>query len=143
MKPYSKEYGRRVSTIVTEAFLFPNFTPGTLPPLKYFTENAMWDTGAECNFIDIGVAEALELKPTSKKWAKGIGGEKLFDVYQISIGLPNGRILHDVEAYCEELGECDVLFGMGIITETDFLITNKDYKTVFSFNSPSKGNISL
>ena len=103
----------------------------------------MWDTGAECNFIDSGVAETLELKPIDKKWAKGIGGEKLFDVCQISIGLPNGRILHDVEVYCEELGECDILLGMGIITETDFLITNKDHKTVFSFRSPSEGNISL
>lgn len=143
MKPYSKEYGRRVSTIVTEAFLFPNFKPGTLPPLKYYTENAMWDTGAECNFIDVDVAEAMELIPNGKKWARGIGGEKLCDVYQISIGLPNGRILHDVEVYCEELGECDVLLGMGIITETDFLITNKGYKTVFSFRSPSEGKLSL
>ena len=143
MNSYSKEYGRRVSTIVTEAFLFPNFKPGTLPSLKYYTENAMWDTGAECNFIDTSVAKALELKPIGKKWATGIGGDRLCDVYRISIGLPNGRILHDVETYCEELGECEVLLGMGIITETDFLITNKDYKTIFSFSSPSKGNVSL
>lgn len=143
MKPYSKEYGYRASTIVTEAYLFPNFKPGTLPPLKYYTENAMWDTGAECNFIHTAVAEAMELKSIGKKWASGIGGNKLCDIYKISIGLPNGFILHDVEVYSEDLGDCEVLFGMGIITETDLLITNKDYKTVFSFRSPSEGNISL
>ena len=32
---------------------------------------------------------------------------------------------------------------MDIITETDFLITNKDAKTTFQFRTPSEGGVEL
>lgn len=48
-----------------------------------------------------------------------------------------------VNAYCADLDDYDMLIGMDIITETDFLITNKDGKTTFQFRTPSEGGVEL
>jgi len=48
-----------------------------------------------------------------------------------------------VPVYGAELNDYSVLFGMDIIRRTDFLITNKDGKTIFQFRSPSEGGVEL
>ena len=47
------------------------------------------------------------------------------------------------EVYCSDIDDYDVLLGMDIITQTDFLITNKDGKTTFQFRTPSEGGVEL
>ena len=42
-----------------------------------------------------------------------------------------------------DLDEYAALFGMDIITMTDFLITNADEKTTFQFRTPSEGGVKL
>ena len=65
----------------------------------------------------------------------GIGGDQESDTYLVHIGLPNGQLKRYVKAYCSDLDNYDVLIGMDIITETDFLITNADGKTTFQFRT--------
>lgn len=72
-----------------------------------------------------------------------LGGSRDVDIYEIALALPNGRLYHDYKVYCDDIDDYDVLLGMDIIGETDFLITNKDRQTTFSFRSPSEGNVSL
>ena len=71
------------------------------------------------------------------------GGNRRAGVYEISIGLPNSKVYNNVEVLGSELGDCSILFGMDIITRTDFLITNKDGKTTFQFRTPSEDGVEL
>ena len=58
-------------------------------------------------------------------------------------------MIGEVKVYCSDIDDYDILLGMDIITETDFVITrsaqrdallakNKDGKTTFLFRSPSE-----
>jgi len=140
---YKKEYDGGASDIITDAYVFPNFKPGGLPDLKFFTPVAAWDTGAEYTSISLEVVEALHLKPKSYGQVMVFGGIQRAGIYEISVGLPNGELYHDVPVYGAELNDYSVLFGMDIIRRTDFLITNKDGKTTFQFRTPSEGGVEL
>lgn len=140
---YKKEYGDKASAIVTEAYIFTNFKPGELPNLKFYTPVAVWDTGAEYTSISTEVIEALQLKPKDYTTIMVFGGQQRVGIYEISLGLPNGKVYHDMEVYGADLDEYAILFGMDIIARTDFLITNKDNKTVFQFRTPSEGGVEL
>lgn len=73
----------------------------------------------------------------------GIGGDQTAKTYMVHVGLPNGYLTHNVEVYCSDIDDYDMLIGMDIITLTDFCITNKDKKTKFAFRTPSEGGIEL
>ena len=73
----------------------------------------------------------------------GIGRDLVSNTYNVHIGLPNGLLLRDVNVYCSDIDDYDILIGMDIITETDFVITNADNKTTFQFRTPSEGGIEL
>ena len=140
---YKKEYDGEAAAIITDAYVFPNFKPGELPDLKFYTPVAAWDTGAEYTSISMEVVEALHLKPKSYGQVMVFGGIQPAGIYEISIGLPNGELYHDVPVYGAELNDYSVLFGMDIIRRTDFLITNKDGKTTFQFRTPSEGGVEM
>lgn len=143
MSIYKKDYDTKITAIITEAYMFPNFLPGALPSLKYFTTSAAWDTGAENTYISPRVAESLELKPIGKTCVMALGGSREVYIYEIAVALPNGRLYHDFKVYCDDIDDYDILLGMDVINETDFLITCVDGKTVFSFRTPPKGNVEL
>ena len=63
--------------------------------------------------------------------------------YLVHIGLSNGELITEHEVYCSDIDDYDLLLGMDIITQTDFLITNKDGKTTFQFRTPSEGGVEL
>lgn len=105
---------------------------------RYYTENALWDTGAQMTVISDRVVKALGLTPYGKGTVMGIGGEDNVDTYHIHVLLPNGFLACDVEAYCSDI-EDDVLIGMDIINLTDFIITNVDGNTNFIMCAPSEG----
>lgn len=140
---YKKEYDGEASAIITDAYIFPNFKPGQFPDLKFYTPVAAWDTGAEYTSISLEVIEALHLEPKDFTTVMAFGGNRRVGVYEISIGLPNGKVYNDVEVLGSELGEYSILFGMDLITRTDFLITNADGKTTFQFRTPSEGGVEL
>lgn len=89
------------------------------------------------------VVKALGLKPYREGEIMGIGGDHTAKTYMVHIGLPNGYLTHDVEVYCSDIDDYDMLVGMDIITLTDFCITNKDKKTRFTFRTPSEGEVKL
>ena len=140
---YKQEYDSKAKAIVTNAYIFPNFKPGELPDLKFYTQVAAWDTGAEYTSISTEVIEALQLKPKAYTTIMVFGGEQRVGIYDVSLGLPNGELYHDIQVFGADLDEYSILFGMDIITRTDFLITNKDGKTTFQFRTPSEGGVEL
>ena len=111
--------------------------------MKFFSPVVVWDTGAEHTSISMEVVEALQLKPKRTISIAVLGGVKEVGIYEVAIGLPNGKLYHDVEAFGAEIDEYAALIGMDLITETDFVLTNKDNKTTFQVRTPSEGGIEL
>ena len=140
---YKKEYEGGAKAIITEAYIFTDFKPGELPDLKFYTPVAAWDTGAERTSLSMEVVKALQLNPVGYEPIAVFGGVKKAALYKVSIGLPNGKIMHNMIVYGDELDEYSVLIGMDVITQTDFLITNADGKTTFQFRTPSEGGVEL
>ena len=145
MNVFVKEYDRKADAIVTNAILMPAGEvreDRPLPPYVY-TENAAWDTGAQVTIISPRLVESLGLLPCGQGQFMGIGGDQMSDAYLVYVGLSNGDLIGEVKVYCSEIDDYDILLGMDIITETDFVITNKDAKTTFQFRSPSEGDVKL
>lgn len=146
MATYKQEYTVLAEAIVTNAIVVPTDAEvkvGEQPSIYYYTDRAAWDTGAQFTLISPRVVEVLELKPFGKGQYMGIGGDQESDTYLVHIGLPNGQLKRYVNVYCADLDDYDILLGMDIITETDFLITNSGGKTIFQFRSPSLGGVEL
>ena len=146
MGTYRQEYTVLANAIVTNAIVVPTdaeVRAGEQPSLYYYTDSAAWDTGAQFTLISPRVVEALGLKPSGKGQYMGIGGDQESDTFFVHIGLPNGQLKRYVNAYCADLDDYDLLLGMDIITQTDFLITNADGKTTFQFRTPSEGGVEL
>ena len=145
MNVFVKEYDRKADAIVTNAILMPAGEvreDRPLPPYVY-TENAAWDTGAQVTIISPRLVETLGLLPCGQGQFMGIGGDQVSDAYLVYVGLSNGDLIGEVKVYCSEIDDYDILLGMDIITETDFLITNKDARTTFQFRSPSEDGVEL
>lgn len=140
-QPYTIQFDHLANEIVTEAYIFPAFTKGTLPPLKYFTHYAAWDTGSEQTIISPELAEALQLTSIGREPIGGIGGCQEADVYRVAIGLPNGHVLYNLKVCCLPIEHYELLLGMDIIKKCDFAITNQDGRTTFSFQTPSSTTI--
>lgn len=145
MNNYKKEYDGIAEAIITNAIVMPatELNEGDPLPAYQYTDNAAWDTGAQFTLISPRMVDKLKLAPYREGDITGIGGDQTAKTYLIHLGLPNGIIVHDVEVYCSDIDDYDVLIGMDIITLTDFCITNKDNKTTFSFRTPSEGGIEL
>ena len=145
MGKFKQEYTETANAIVSHAIVMPPVAmeDGQLPPLYYFTNNAACDTGAQFSFISPRVVEGLGLKPHGKAAYMGIGGDQVSNTYLVHIGLSNGELITEHEVYCGDIDDYDLLLGMDIIVQTDFLITNKDGKTTFQFRTPSEGGVEL
>ena len=146
MGTFKQEYTELADAIITNAIVVPadvEAPDGQTPVLYYYTDNAAWDTGAQFTFISPRIVDALGLKPSGKAAFMGIGGDQVSNTYVVHIGLANGELKRDVNVYCADIDDYDLLLGMDIITETDFLITNKDGKTTFQFRTPSEGGVEL
>lgn len=113
----------------------PDNPPNPLPELKEF--DAVWDTGATGSVISQKVVDACGLKPISMAKVHTAGGECMCEVYLVHIRLPNQVRFKNVRVTKSDMGETEVLIGMNIILRGDFVITNKDNKTCFSFRMPS------
>lgn len=145
MRSFKQEYNCQAEAIITEAVVLPvvEIKSGMAIPPHFRTDNAAWDTGAQYTFISPRIVDALQLKPYGKGQFMGIGGDQESDTYIVCIALPNGRIIQNIEVYCTDIDDYDLLIGMDIISLTDFVITNKNNKTIFQFRSPSEGGIEL
>ncbi|MCM1532279.1 MAG: hypothetical protein NC048_08080 [Bacteroides sp.] len=98
---------------------------------------ALWDTGATISTISKKIADELNLIPFAKSKMFHAGGEGITNLYKVNMFLPNGVGVRAITVIEGILNGCEVLIGMDIITLGDFAITNKNGKTVFSFQTPS------
>lgn len=99
--------------------------------------NGLWDTGAVCTTITSGLAKALGLIPMGCETVYHANGSCVVNKYMVNVILPNGIEKSMLSVLEGNLHGCDMLIGMDIISQGDFAITNRDGKTVFSFQMPS------
>ena len=145
MSSFRKEFDTLADAIISNVVVTDAVEVGeNLPAPRYFySEAAAWDTGAQFTFISPRIVDALGLKPTGRGRFMGIGGDQESDTFTVHIVLSNGKVMQNAEVYCSDLDDYDLLIGMDIITQTDFLITNQDGKTTFQFRTPSEGGMEL
>ena len=98
---------------------------------------ATWDTGASISFITREVISSLGLKPSAQLRVRHSQGESVTDSYEVSIRLFVGIVIQNVTV----LEGSANLIGMDIIQMGDMAITNRDGRTVFSFQIPSSHKI--
>jgi len=103
----------------------------------------MWDTGADTTIISSRIVNELKLQPYKQGGIAGIGGATGSNVYLVHVLVPTGDFVTSVEVMESDFEDIDVLIGMDVIIFGDFLITNKDGKTIFQFRTPSEGGLEL
>lgn len=148
MSTFKKEYTALADAIITSSIVMPatKTEDKQAPTFYFYTEKAAWDTGAQFSFISPRLVEVLGLRPYRRADFMGIGGDQVTDTYLVNIGLSNGKLISELEVYCGDIDDYDLLLGMDIISQTDFLITNadnRDNRTTFQFRTPSEGGIEL
>ncbi len=99
--------------------------------------NTLWDTGASCTTISKKVAQSLNLIPFRFEEVYHAQGKGVAPLYKVNILLPNSIEFLAMPVLEGDLFDFDALIGMDIISQGDFALTNRDGKTVFSFQIPS------
>lgn len=107
-----------------------------LPHPQVMQFRAVWDTGAWASAISPRVVKALGLIPTGWGFSDTAAGRSQVQKFGVNILLPNGVGFRSVEVSCNNM-KVDVLIGMDIISQGDFCVTNKDGKSIFTFQTPS------
>lgn len=99
---------------------------------------AVWDTGASETCISSTVVADLGLVLVGQQTNSTTGGTCDSNIYIIDILLPNNVKLTEVKVSEVYLEDCDLLIGMDIIKFGDFLVSNFEGQTKFTFRIPSK-----
>lgn len=138
IRAFTQEADGRLNRLVTTCGICEAYIPSpnsNHPTVLQF--NALWDTGATVSAISTNVVEALRLTSFSMGKVYHAQGESDTNKYKINMLLPNRIALSTMTVLEGKLKGCDVLIGMDIISLGDFAITNRDGKTLFSFQIPS------
>lgn len=102
----------------------------------------LWDTGATGSVIQKRVADDLGLSPSGRVVVHGVGkdgtpNEFETNSYLINIYLPNQVAIVAIKVSEGTISGADILIGMDVIGCGDFVITNFNEKTTWSFRVPS------
>lgn len=143
-KSFTLSFNGLTNALITETVVHPAFDPQQkkfIPPGNKY--KAIWDTGATNCVITVKVIRECGLKQIGMTNVNTVGGAiNDCPVYLVNIDLPNK--VHVVGVRVTEgniIGGVDVLIGMDIIALGDFVITNREKKTTFSFRFPSMETI--
>lgn len=145
MAVLNKEYHHLVNAIQTDCIVMPSVEEITQSKRLRYTEieSMVWDTGATNTLISSQVVEALGLASIEKSLVEGVGGIIKSAVYNISIYLADNIVFKNVKVLCSDIGDYDLVVGMDIIAQGDFVISSNKGQVCFSFRYPSKGKIIL
>ncbi|MCF0178968.1 MAG: retroviral-like aspartic protease [Bacteroidales bacterium] len=112
-------------------------------PKVYRTMNCMWDTGSTNTLITQDIVDELGLEPYGRAVVSDNSMVEECDTYLVHIGLPTGNTVLNLEVLLTNSKDYDVVIGMDVITMGDFVLTNANGKSVFSFRYPAKEKIVL
>jgi predicted aspartyl protease len=107
----------------------------TKPDVKSY--NAVWDTGATHSVITPKIVQDLNLQPIGITIVHTANGPTHQKQYMVNYYLPNKVMIPMLTVTEAPLHGLDVLIGMDIICQGDFIITNFQGKTALTFRMPS------
>lgn len=145
MEPSSKrgftfDFGSEVRTLITDVgFSVHSAKKNGHPVSRMFSFRALWDTGASHSVITKAVAEEVDLSAFRFAPVCGVHGSKEVPFYMIDVTLPGDLVIRNLPvAGCEKLGEIEVsaLIGMDIISQGEFVVSNRNGLTSMSFHLP-------
>ena len=139
---FTRNYGELRNRLITKCRVSAARSPEgkeTASPVLEF--DALWDTGATASVITEAVASALELVQEGSSRVFHAQGSAIVPIYFVNLGLPNGVTVEGVKVSQGSFLGCDVVIGMDIMNQCDFAMTNRNGKTVFSFQMPSVNHI--
>jgi hypothetical protein len=109
---------------------------GSSPSYKKFS--AIWDTGATNSVITQKIIDVCQLKPIGMSRVNTANGPVDCPVFLVNLMLPSNVGIHHLRVTRGQISDdIDMLIGMDVITKGDFVITNFNGNTVFSFRIPS------
>ena len=138
--PLTIEFGKRaleISTNVKVSNFYDQSRQPSLPHPAYESCRAIWDTGAMSTTISPELAQKLGLVSFGKVKMQHANGDAIVNTYIINLLLPNNMEISTLPVMEGAMTDVDLLIGMDVITLCDFAITNKEGKTIFSFDIPS------
>lgn len=138
--PLTIEYGKRALEISTNVKVSNFYDQSRQPNLAhpaYQSCRAIWDTGAMSTTISPVLAQKLGLVSFGKVKMQHANGDAIVNTYIVNLLLPNNMEISTLPVMEGAMTDVDLLIGMDVITLCDFAITNKDGKTIFSFDIPS------
>jgi len=99
---------------------------------------AVWDTGSTNTAITEHIVNTCGLKPTGMTVVNTAGGTVNRPTFFINLFLPSHVVFPQLKVtQAVQITGGDLLIGMDIMCQGDFVVTNKDGKTTFSFRMPS------
>lgn len=116
---------------------------GEMPAMVYMSQNAMWDTGATNTLISSKIVKTLGLKPFGKSGISSANGIIETNTYLVHVSIPTGSVVTNVLALEDENDDYEVVISMDIISRGDFVFTNHEGHSTFSFRIPSEEEIVL
>jgi len=130
---FSIEYKNIVPELITEVELF-----NPLNIEKNIKTLAIWDTGATISSIAPDVLKKLDLEPVDSIMIEGVNSLERCDLVLVHVGLPNAILVQNVKPAVCVFSPIDLglIIGMDIIKLGDFMISNSQGKTLFSFATP-------
>ncbi len=139
MGRYTQVYEDTQSSLRTSCIVFPIDVQQTKK--RFYSDNALWDTGAEISVISERMVKELGLSAIGEGELGGIGGDSKVSVYEIHLGLPSGELIQNLLVMSDKLPDHDILIGMDVISQCDMAITHPNQQTKFTFERPSKRDI--
>jgi hypothetical protein len=103
------------------------------------TYNAVWDTGATHSVITSKIVQDLNLQPIGITIVHTANGPTHQKQYMVNYYLPNKVMIPMLRVTEAPLYGIDILIGMDIISQGDFVVTNYQKKTTLTFRMPSCG----
>jgi hypothetical protein len=127
--------------IATAVYLYPNALVDIHPILT----KAIWDTGAQKSIITPSIAKVLNLKPVNQITIGGVHGKNKSDIVIVTLEIPGQNIHKNLQvAVCpfntDPNSDTNMLIGMDIISQGDFVLSNGNDNTLFSFAVPPSSN---
>ena len=135
MGTYTKKHDYRADAIVTPIAVCEaiTFAEGQNLPKIFYSQKAIWDTGATNTLISPKVVEFLNLSPYNKVLVSDNKGVTKAETYLVHVVLPTKDMVSNIEAILTDNEDYDVLIGMDIINLGEFLFSNKNGKSEFTF----------
>ena len=140
-RSFRKDYGRLEKILLTPIDVFPVASSDENMSKTPVRLKALWDTGATLTVIKPKLRDTLKLRMVrsdSSATLMGLGGVFNADYTVMTLRLRNNFEINWCPVYVVDYTvDVDIIIGMDIIGMGDFVFSNTDKKTLFSFIMPS------